>query len=391
MKICEPALAAALILAPATAPAPVPSSGQVTGPATEPVPGEFRRAAPGRAWDFPRDHRAHRDFRTEWWYVTGRLRDAADPARELGFQFTLFRIGLRPDPQPFDSAWSTAGLAMGHASITDIANGGHRFSEVLRREMPLLAGFGGPEESRLGWIAGPAGTDAPWTLTLEDGVFALSMADRARGFAFDLVARPTQRAVFHGENGFSAKSADGSSASHYYTLPRLALEGAVRIDDERLDVRGEGWMDREFSSNHLAERQVGWDWFGLHLDDGRALMLFRLRRADGSTDFASGTLVETDGSARPLGPGAFSVEPRRRWTSPETGARYPVDWDVAVPSAGLRFTVEAAVDTQENRSAARGGLYYWEGAVDLRAADGRALGRGYAELTGYGEDNRPPI
>ncbi len=351
----------------------------------------FRLAAPGHAWSFPRDHHTHPGYRTEWWYLTGQLESVDPPGREFGYQLTFFRVGLLPERPPLDSPWAAANLVMAHAALTDLGARSHTFSEVLWREMPLLGGFEPFPRGPIAWARAPAGTDGRWTLDLEGGAFHMAVEDRARGLAYRLTARPEKPLVFQGPGGLSRKSAAEGFASLYYSLTRLATEGTVTAGGRAWRVRGRSWMDREFGSSQLAPSQVGWDWFGLQLADGRDLMLYVLRRADGSADFARGTLVAADGSARWLSAGEFTVRSTSSWRSRASGVTYPARWSVAVPSAGLALEVEPALADQEDRAPRSGGIVYWEGAVRVRDASGRAAGTGYVELTGYGEKSRPPI
>ena len=346
----------------------------------------FRPAAPGRAWSFPRDHWTHAGYRTEWWYFTGQLRSEDPPGRELGYQLTFFRIGLLPEKPALDSPWATANLVMVHAAVTDVEARRHVFSEVLWREVPMLGAFEAFPRRPLAWARAPAGSAGAWTLDLEGETFRVAAEDRARGLSFQLAARPEKPVVLQGPDGYSRKAAEAGFASLYYSVTRLSTEGTVSLDGRAWRVRGLSWMDREFGSSQLAPSQVGWDWFGLQLADGRDLMLYVLRRADGSADFGRGTLVGADGSARWLAPGDFTVRARTTWRSPVTGATYPAGWSVEVPSAGLALEVDPAVSDQEDRAARGGG-----GAVRVRDAAGKPAGAGYVELTGYGKGSRPPI
>jgi predicted secreted hydrolase len=350
----------------------------------------WRPADPAHRWEFPRDHWAHPEHRNEWWYFTGTLAPVDDPGRRLGYQLTFFRVGLSPEPPALDSAWAASQAVMGHAAVTDVRGGAHRFSEVLWRASPLLGGFGAPPDPVLAWARAPAGTAGRWTLRLEDGAFHLEMRDEGRGIALDLVARPVRPPVLQGPNGYSRKAAQEGYASLYYSFTRLATEGTVTVGGETLRVRGESWMDKEYGSSQLAPAQVGWDWWSLRLADGRDLMLYVLRRADGSADWRNGTLVGRDGRSRVLSPGEWTVSARGSWRSPR-GASYPAGWELAVPGEGIRLVVTPEVAQAENVSALSGGISYWEGPVRLTDGAGRAAGEGYVELTGYGEGTRPPL
>lgn len=374
---CSPRLAALALAAVATSAA-----------AAEPG---FRAAGPDHRWSFPRDHAAHPGYRTEWWYLVGRLEAVGAPARRLGYQLTFFRVGLLPSRPAIDSPWATADLVMAHAAVSDLAAGRHLFSEVLWRAVPYLGGFPPSPDPTLAWAKAPAGTPGRWTLDHEGGAFRLAAEDRGRGLALRLTARPERPVVLQGTGGVSRKSAREGYASLYYSVTRLATEGTVTVGGETLRVRGRSWLDREFGSAQLAPSQVGWDWFALQLADGRDLMLYLLRRADGAVDLAKGTLVSPGGAARLLSGAELAVRATGRWTSAATGATYPAGWRVEVPSAGIDLEVAPALADQEDRSALVQGLSYWEGAVDVRGPGGAPAGEGYVELTGYGPGGRLPL
>ena len=349
---------------------------------------EWRIAEPDHSWSFPSDHWPHPDFRTEWWYFTGHLE--SEEGQEFGFQFTIFRIGLQPGMPALDSNWATRSLWMGHASISDLSEERHVFSDVLHRAIPLLAGFGTPPDPRLAWGRGPTGTETPWTLSWNGSAFDMGMRDDRQGIALDLHTYPGKPPVFQGPNGYSRKGDEENAASLYYSFTRLDTEGWVEVGGHRFRVRGQAWMDKEIGSNQLTKGQVGWDWFSLQLEDGRDLMLYVLRRRDGSVDFARGTVVDPDGRPRYLAASDWSYEATGAWTSPRTGIRYPLGWKVRIPSESLEFEVGARIRDQENIAERSGGLSYYEGAVEVRR-DGSRIGLGYVEMTGYGEGNRPPI
>jgi predicted secreted hydrolase len=351
----------------------------------------WERARPGWAWEFPRDHAAHRRFRIEWWYLTGLLRAVDDPGRAFGYQFTVFRVGVLPRRPALASAWTTDTLLLGHAAVTDVAGNGHRFSEVLHREVPLLAGFGAPGEPVLAWTRAPPGTDGVWRVAWNGDGFDVEVADTSRGMAYALTTRATRPLVLHGDGGLSAKSTDGRSASLYYSYTRLATEGTVTLDGRTWRVSGTSWMDKEFSTSSLGRDQAGWDWFALRLADGRDLMLYVLRAADGTVDTAHGTLVLPDGTTRALAAPDFSLRPTARWRNPSGTAVYPSRWTLAVPAHGIDLDVVPLVADQENRAALPGAPDYWEGAVRALDRSGREAGEGYVELTGYGEGGRPPV
>ena len=351
----------------------------------------WRGAAPGYPWSFPRDHWAHPAFRTEWWYFTGSLEDSKNPARRYGYQFTLFRVGLLPEAPPVDSRWTARQLLMGHAAVGDFQSGRHTFSDLLYREIPLLAGFGVYPDPLLAWSRAPAGTEGRWELQWNGEAFDFRMRDDERGIAFDLATHPLKPLVFQGPGGYSMKGKPDSAASLYYSLTRLKTSGVLTLEGRTLTVTGESWMDKEFGTSQLQPQQVGWDWFGLRLADGRDLMLYVLRRKDGAADFRKGTLISPRGDATYLTGEQWSVRPTASWKSSATGAVYPARWELEIPTAGLRLTIVPRAQDQENVGRRSAALHYWEGAVSLLGPEGEPRGEGTVELTGYGENNRPPL
>jgi predicted secreted hydrolase len=352
---------------------------------------EWQKAQPDYAWSFPRDHWTHRGYRTEWWYFTGQLSATEPPERRFGYQFTLFRVGLTPQRPQLQSEWAASDLIMGHAAITDLHSRRHQFSELLYREIPLLAGFNPYPDPLIAWCRGPAGTAAQWTLRWNGAAFDLSMRDDAQGMGLVLSTKPLRPLIFQGPNGYSLKSQDGQVASLYYSFTRLLTEGTVSLGGKTFSVQGQSWMDREFGSSQLAKNQVGWDWFSLQLDDQREIMLYALRNRGGAPDFARGTLVLPQGRVRYLDPADWRLSVTNHWKSPASGARYPARWTLNIPSENLTLQITPLLADQENRGNLAGGLFYWEGAVTVRDDSGAAVGTGYVELTGYGTSNRPPI
>ncbi|MBC5811604.1 MAG: carotenoid 1,2-hydratase [Candidatus Eremiobacteraeota bacterium] len=344
-------------------------------------PSGFAAATAPYRYSWPRDHGSHPAYRTEWWYFTGHLR--ARDGRRFGFELTFFRAGLRPGdpvPQAGRSRWRGNQLFPAHFALTD--ESGRRFfhDERLARE---ALGFGAASSSRLAVRADdwalegmPIGSGARQRITLHASAAFGSLALRAT---------PLKDPAIHGRGGVSRKGACASCASHYYSFTRLATTGTVRLADASYEVEGQAWMDHEYGTGELEPNQRGWDWYSIQLDDGRELMLYVLRRSDGSvTPQSSGTLVERDGRTRYLPLAAFASSSDAVWKSPHSGAVYPAHWRVSVPSAGLDLMLSPVVADQE-LAATTNGISYWEGAVDVTAAGapGRRVGAGYVELTGY--------
>jgi predicted secreted hydrolase len=330
----------------------------------------WKRVEPGIALSFPADHGAHPEYRTEWWYLTGHLEDG-EGAR-FGFQFTVFRRGLEPGgPRAGEPGLRARGIYAGHLALTDVARGETRFAERMRSSSPLARAAQSELELAL----------EDWSLRLRaDGELELSGADPARGFGFALGLRPEKPLVLHGDGGYSKKGGDPGNASAYVSWTRLAVEGTLRLDGAERKVRGSAWYDHEFGSSVLEEGVVGWDWFGLQLDDGRELMLFVLRDEAGApSDASAGTLIARDGTARGLARGEFSLRRTATWKSPRSAASYPASWTVAIPAERLVLELTPLVADCELRSTSTR-VTYWEGPLAVR---GSVAGRGYAELTGY--------
>jgi len=322
--------------------------------------------------ELPRDHGAHPDLRTEWWYLTANLTDEAGD--RYGVQVTFFRQGLDPSPpQPGDSPLRVHHAVAAHVAITDVEGARFLHAERVRRADGAFAGFA-TDDLRV-WLG-------DWTLDRSaDDVMTACAADRAAGIAVELRYRPTEPLVRQGVDGYSQKGPDPGNASAYLSWTRLAVDGALRIGDREVEVSGAGWFDHEWGTSQLGEGVAGWDWFSLRLDDGSELMVYRLRRSDGTPDpFSSGTFVAADRTTRKLGLTDVSLEPTGSWTSPATGATYPSGWRIRVPSDGLDLVVEPLLDAAELDGSTSTGAIYWEGPV---AVTGSHAGEGYAELTGY--------
>ena len=339
----------------------------------------WRRAEPGWKFDWPRDHAVHPDFKTEWWYFTGNLR--ATDGRRFGYQVTFFRQGVRaPDERAAaQSRFVVDDLKFGHFTITDVGAKQFHFSQQLLRGAFGEAGFGDlQKKERLAWLGA-------WSLGIgDDGAMRLRANDGARSLELRLEsAKPWS---LHGDSGLSTKAEAPGHASHYYSGTRMRSRGTLQIEGQPLAVEGESWFDHEWATNQLAPGQSGWDWFSVQLDDGSELMIYRLRKKDGSVDGASsGSFIAKDGSVRHLRLDELRLTPVKFWQSTKTRGRYPIGWRVEVPPLGIDLEVTTPVEAQE---LALDPVAYWEGMIDVRGKrDGRAVtGRGYLELTGYAGD-----
>ena len=334
---------------------------------------DWTTAEPGWRYEFPRDHHAHREFKTEWWYFTGNLFDAE--GQRSGYELTFFRQGIRPaaERDPNASRFVVDDLKFAHFAITDVARRQFRFEQKTSRGAFGEAGF--DDAKRLAWIDN-------WTLTAtDDGIFDLAASSETGTLRLHLI--PKRPPVIHGENGVNVKAAGSSSASHYYSIPRFETTGEIVVNGAARPVHGETWFDHEWSSSQLGKGQVGWDWICVQWEDGAALMLYRMRLENGAVDPSSnGTWIAPDGTTTHLRASDFQMTPPASWTSTASGAQYPIAWKIVVLAQHAEFTVRAALEDQELKL---GPISYWEGAIDASGTrDGNAVkGRGYLELTGY--------
>jgi predicted secreted hydrolase len=339
----------------------------------------FTRALGPRPFDFPEDHGPHPEYRNEWWYVTGHL--LTDEGRRFGYQFTIFRTALTPRPAPRSSSWATNQTYMGHFAVSDVGGGRFHAFERLHRGAQGLAGAR-VDPLRV-WIE-------DWTIEGADpSVFALTLDASEGGVHIDLSLQQGKPMVLQGDRGWSRKGRDRGNASYYYSYTRMPTSGTLRIGSTSYDVSGSSWMDREWSTSALDEDVEGWDWFSLQLSDGRDIMLYRLRRHDGTASpFSAGRIVTADGDTKALSWDELSLEVLDVWESPRGGARYPSRWMLELRGDGSAFEIRPYLADQEWTHSVR----YWEGAVEVRGSAGAegVTGQGYVELTGYdpGEGRR---
>jgi len=309
----------------------------------------------GHVFDFPSDHGPHPDFRIEWWYLTANL--TGPDGMPYGLQWTLFRSALAPET---GEGWTAPQVWMGHAAVTTPDQ--HYATERLARGGIGQAGVkAAPFEA---WIDdwGMAGSDME----------ALTLTASGPEFRYDMRLTAEGPLVLHGEDGYSVKSA-GGQASYYYSQPNYSIEGTLVLPEGEVAVTGSAWLDREWSSQPLADDQTGWDWFSLSFDSGDKLMGFRLRQVD-ETYYTSATWMGADGVVIPFEDGAFGAEPLAEATV--AGREVPVRWRVTLPDKSLDVTV-TAINPNAWMDVS---IPYWEGPVTV---EGSHAGRGYLEMTGY--------
>lgn len=333
----------------------------------------------GRTLQFPRDHGAHLRARTEWWYVTGWLQPERGGAL-LGFQVTFFRqsTGLGGG---LDGRFVPRHLLFAHAAVSDVG------ARVHERAQRIARWSGRPDTPEA--QASRAGMDVSigrWRLRRDEGRIVAELADPASGLLLDLRMEAAGPPLLHGGNGSVRKGPRAQDGGHYATDPQLAVRGTLGRAGTRTSGAGRAWLDHEWSDEPLPAGAVGWDWVGLNFDDGSALMALQMRDAAGGSVWAYGTHRSAGGLDRPFGPEAVRLQPLRRWTSPATGAAYPLQWRIETPAG--TWTVRALFEDQELDSRASTGAVYWEGLSEVLDAGGRRVGLGYLEMTGYVEPLR---
>lgn len=328
--------------------------------------GAYPDALRDRRLEFPRDHGAHSDYRIEWWYMTGQLRDRAQ--REYGFQVTFFRS--RPAvAEGNPSRFAPRQLILAHAALADPRLGRLRHDQRAARAAFDLAGAA--EGDTRVWVG-------DWTLARSADRYDATIV--ARDFSLALRGVATEPPLLQGDAGFSRKGPQPQQASHYYSRPQLAVSGSIGADGVVQQVTGTAWLDHEWSSEIMAPNAVGWDWLGVNLDDGGALTAFVMRDNSGAPLWSAAMVRDAQGRKTAFAPGEVRFVAQRHWRSPRTGTAYPVALELIVGEQ--RYRVEPLFDDQELDARASTGTLYWEGAVRL-IVDSATIGRGYLELTGY--------
>ena len=339
----------------------------------QPLAAQYRTASPGYRYEFPRDYFNHPDFQTEWWYCTGNLKSAG--GRRFGFELTFFRQALSRDPAK-SGAWDVKDLYLAHLALSDLDGGKFFHSERTNRSGPGIA----DANESLGRI-----WNGNWQIQWQGSDQELRAVDER--FQLRLTLHPGKLPVIHGERGVSQKAEAPGRASHYVSVTRLATSGTIDLGSKKFEVNGTSWMDHEFFTRQLESNQTGWDWLSLQLEDHTEVMLFRIRRKDGSIDpYSAGTYVDAEGKATHLRSGDFKLRPAgEKWTSPLTGTEYPIHWNIVIPKLGIELEAKTPLESQELTGKTRLAPNYWEGAIVLngRRNSQTLNGAGYLEMTGY--------
>jgi predicted secreted hydrolase len=334
---------------------------------------QYRDALPGYRYGFPRDHFNHPDFQTEWWYYTGNVKSA--DGHRFGFELTFFREGIDRDSKT-NSAWDVHDLYFAHLALSDLDGGKFLHAERTNRAGPGIAGVSESDEGV--W-------NGNWQVAWRRDEQVLQAIDER--FALHFTLRSAKPPVIHGANGVSQKANGLGRASHYISLTRVNTQGEIELGGRKFPVTGTAWMDHEFFTHQLEAGQVGWDWMSIQLQDNTELMLFQIRRKDGSIDpYSAGTFVNARGDTTHLRRDEFTLEPvGATWMSPATRAVYPVRWKISIPRLGITLQSSTLLPSQELASCAGFVPAYWEGAVVFAGTEGGSTigGVGYLEMTGY--------
>ena len=328
--------------------------------------GGAAHALPARTLSFPRDRGSHPDFKTEWWYITGHCTSGT---RTFGFQLTFFRSRV-DSTQSMTSKFAAKQLLFAHAAVTDVDGKKLWHDQRIARD-----GFG---------VAFASETDMAvklrdWSLQAQGNRYTAELP--ANDFGLKLQFNETQNVLLQGQQGLSRKGPEEKQASYYYSQPQLAATGSLRVQGKTFDVTGTAWLDHEWSQELLAPGAVGWDWMGMNLLDGSALTAFRLRDKAGNALWDGGSFRSANKDLYIFSRGEVIFKPTRFWKSPLTQTSYPVEWIVRTPADF--FTVKAVIDNQELDSRQSTGAIYWEGLSELIDSNGKRVGSGYLEMTGY--------
>jgi predicted secreted hydrolase len=347
----------------------------------------YELALPGYHFSFPHDHFSHPSYQTEWWYYTGNLQSS--DGHRFGFELTFFRQAIHRAPSS-NSSWDVQDLYLAHLALSDLDAGRFYHAERTNRSGPGIAGVSEPVH-RI-W-------NGNWQILFHDPDDQRLQAISDQ-FELRFHLHSEKPPILHGEKGLSQKSDGPGRASHYISLTRLTTTGEILLNGKRYQINGLSWMDHEFFSHQLDPSQVGWDWLSIQLDDHTELMLFHIRRKDGSIDpHSAGTYIDAQGQSTHLRAADFTLEPisatfSDQWTSPASHATYPIRWQIAIPKLGIALEAKTPLPSQELTSASKLSPTYWEGAVTLsgqrnpQSSTGSPnpqplSGSGYLEMTGY--------
>jgi predicted secreted hydrolase len=386
---CLSVLGVALVHSKAIADPTTATSQKVDIRAVDKTAAGYLMATVPRQWSFPSDHGRHDGFKTEWWYFTGNVAD--NVGRKFGYQLTFFRVSISPIAIAHDSPVSPGDFYFAHLAVSDLDGGqshegDFHFKDRMDHEAAGVAASSTDtlDVSLRDWSAKLQSAHA---LPGGPGNDLISLEATDSGFGIHLACSGDASPVLQGPGGINKKGRERIQASYYYSMPRLPTSGTIVVGGQTFHVTGQSWMDHEFSSNAIGANQVGWDWVGVRLDDGRSLMVYRLRNKAGDSDFLSGTVIDASGNAKYLTDQQITFTGRSPWKS-ESGGSYPQVWSLNV--AGLPpLLIHSRMPGQELRTAATTRIDYFEGSCDVTTPDHDPVGEGYLEMTGYAKPIDP--
>ena len=337
----------------------------------------FAVAESPREFEFPADHFPHPNFQSEWWYFTGNL--VGSNKQTYGFDLTIFRYGLSTDPDTSLSPFQNSQIFLAHFAIADINRQQYLSDEKISREVVGLTGV----------------SVAPLTIKVDNWSITQLDAQKEQwhikadsgDFAMDLELNALRPIVLQGQQGLSRKSETPGNASYYYSIPKLAVDGKIRLSNQTIPIAGTAWFDREWSTSVLESGQIGWDWFGLHIAEDMELMYYQIRQANGKPASQNHGVLILDNGAREIKLGSeVQLKPLAYWTSKKTRARYPIKWQLTSAEHALDLTISAKFNDQQWD----GTFIYWEGAVTTTGVfqNKPINGEGFLEMTGYDTSSR---
>jgi predicted secreted hydrolase len=327
---------------------------------------------PGKSLQFPRDHGAHEDYNTEWWYFTGHLKSKD---RTFGFELTFFRVGVNHQ-QISSSAWNVKNVYLAHFAVTDDKN--KVFYHAEQKSRGNFNEAGASVDNLDVW-------NKTYSAKLNNEEIVLSAIDQDLSLRLNLKSKKSP--TLHGDNGYSKKGSGAGDASYYSSLTRLVGAGELTIKDNMFQIdQASVWFDHEFSSSEMTRAKVGWDWFAVQLENDEELMVYQLRDEKNlKTEYSSGTYIKADGSTVHLSASDFVIERLASWKSEETGITYPSKWQLKIPKLSLDLKITPTVQSQELVTKQSTGVTYWEGRsrAEGQLNQHSILGDAYVELVGY--------
>lgn len=327
----------------------------------------------------PADLAAHRKAQTEWWYYTGHCKTESE--KEFGFELVFFKRRTDIDkfgPVPLRLIGNPIYFA--HFAITDLHN--KRFRYAHRKSANNLLDFPASASEKHFFVK-----IGDWSIRESpDGhILRASMENTS----FEATLTPLKPAILNGKNKDGVSFKDEGEASRYFSYTRMKVEGFLSENDKVEKFVGSAWMDREFGTWAPTEKQKGWDWFSIQLDNNCELMCYQLRDSNNQvSEFSCGTYVNEKGESFFLSNEDFKIETLDFWKSPHTNAVYPCKWQIKVDSFDIDLVITPFLKDQELDTRGTTMIVYWEGACKVEGSPSN--GKAYVELVGYDRSHESP-